>query len=362
LGFFYFHGGNIMNMKKIAVFAFVISAVGAQLFAMEPKEPRHRSMSSNGVSSSRGSTQPYIVPEFRGIAASPEDLQDRLGKFLLRVGAYKGRRMTRANISASIELQNSFLEFLKSVQVMVKSADKKEQILAMIGAMETEIRAGNFDAERLNYFAQAALDVVAEPGDYDHDGPGRLEPIDPVVAHLMTQYAAMALKITEYSQMIDASGKGEDFVFEERVQEDIKTIGAEIVRIAHLVAGRARGLSDDEKDALRDGAQAVQENLNKMSGATTRNTPQVAAKVAVWTVQALILTSNALAGHVQRLALTDRPDLVAQRSWYRRAGLCSIITAVALTAALVAGNAAGIIDIQTVPVLSDLLAGLPGLL
>lgn len=342
-----------MKIKKLLLFGFATSLVAEQIFCMESGSAtasRHRAtVVADGVA-------PIIVSQFRGIAASPQALQEAVGRFVVSIDGLRQKRpgVTRSKARATVALQESFLEFLKGIVVIVESREKKDEIMAMIAAIELEVEAGNFDVDRLNYFAQAAFDTVAQP----EDGAGH----DPEVCRLQVQYAAMAGRITLFSSMIDESGKGEDFTFAPEIQSEIRVIGAEMVRIARLVAARSRELSSDQREGLLLSAQDVQKNLERMAGATKRITPQAAAKVAVWTVQALLVTSNVLAGQVARLSLTDRPDLVAQRTWYRRAGFCTVASAVALAAALVAGNASGIIDIQIIPSITDLLAPLSGLL
>lgn len=138
----------------------------------------------------------------------------------------------------------------------------------------------------------------------------------------------------------------------------LKALAEEALTHIDQLCENDASLEDEQCDALR----AIHKEIFKRLGSKRTLSAQATAKVAVFIVQGLLQVAGALAIQVNKLSLADRPDLVAQRVSYRKWGIRTIVTAMTLSAVLVAGNAAGWIDIQIIPSVTEILAALPNIL
>lgn len=126
-------------------------------------------------------------------------------------------------------------------------------------------------------------------------------------------------------------------------------------------------LGDVPRGELQQNIQRIKDDLGYKLGSNADGrmidpTMQVAAKTAIFAIEAMLKITELLSDKVSHLSVASDSALVARRDAYRWWGIRLTAMTLVLVGALVTGNAYGMIDIQTVPSVLNILTSTAGLL
>lgn len=277
---------------------------------------------------------------------TPATLRERAQELLDKVDTHKKKkfRTDRTRGQSEKELYACLEKILHDMESMPERPGSKGAIKGLREDLQRRSLEG-MDLDNLVIFTKEIFDALAPTREFTTF----LEKGD--IAHVRSELARILLGLQEFMDITEDSD-----VDHARFQK--------FSELAHQALPLIEMISDDaplvskEASELAELHKAIQKKLTQKRMIS----PQAAAKVTVFVVQGLLQVAGILAIQVNKLALAERPDLVAQRSSYRKWGICTVVTAMALSAVLIAGNAAGIIDIQIIPSVTEVFAALPNIL
>lgn len=308
----------------------------------------------------------------RQIKVSPAGCREQADKLLADVGVY-GKRKFRTNQTRhdfEMKLYRNFDKMLAEMEPLGEGTDWQKRIQALrqecvLAALE-QLNVARL-TELTQKISKAMIELEeemapkTEAADVQHNSDRRAklrkamglpsESVKPSADEARAQLAQALLGLQEFMDINSDS---------EVAQDKFERLSALAQRALELIDV----ITDDMplQDSHTKELMQIHKQISEKLGVQRGMSPQVAAKVTVFVVQGLLQVASILAIEVNRLALAERPEIVVQRASYRKWGVCAVVTAMALSAVLIAGNAAGIIDIQIVPAIADIVGALPNLL
>ena len=300
-------------------------------------------------------------------------------------GQARGRVPNTRHNSQNKMILQTFIHALSSLELLETNTEKREIISGVLNSANADFATGGFDGPRMAMLAQQVLEVVESDdigfgggtvssmsgvvpeGDFDlYSGvitraPEIQSSDEQALIQLRRQFAALLTHIAPIELALRS--RGDSNISHEQV-EIIKTIGKTAVELVDNIIAIDSSLTGEQKCQLMRLGEKIQDHLDLVArqGRGRAITPQSAAKVAVFVIQGLLEIAAVLAIQVQKLSLSDRPELVQKRHRYGYCGIAAVSIAVVLSAIIIGTNAAGITDIQIVPAMMDLIKPLTGLL
>lgn len=251
-------------------------------------------------------------------------------------------------------------DLVKTLEVVEQSAEKKEALRELGGELDKKITEASVDGEYIIDLATRALSLVeTAPEDVRAFYSGSPEKFSVREARLTFALHLQTL-LPFIKRMHEPGGS-----FTAADLKTIREVGTQVEDLAQFIAAKDPILQEIDRVGLRKYAERIKDQLafvqlrtQRIDGRMIVPEYQVAAKAAVYVIQGCLEIAAIMGIQQQRLALSNAPEHQSQRTWYRRVGLCTLTTALLLGGCIVVGNAVGVIDIQTVFTVKELLASL----